>query len=144
VRAKASATAPVIMVNQPSLASSEVGPFRISWTDGLPEQNHVDATGWLKSEGSSGLSVQLQASSRPRTVILYGGAGDLRPTLSISGGGVTVAETSLGRGSQPAHGLVVTVSLPPTTGPTRIQFGGRVDGPAPAVYLAAVTVQLRP
>jgi hypothetical protein len=114
-----------------------------SWTDRLPEQNHIDAPTSLKSDGRSGLSATISPSSQPRTVVLHAGASDLRPALSISGEGIAASQTLLGPASQLPQGLVITVSLPATSGPTQLQLGGSADGPAPEVYLAAVTVRLR-
>jgi hypothetical protein len=140
VRAKAGSAAPLITVDQPDTATSVDGPFSTSWSGGAPEQDHDAATRWLRVDGETGLTLVLAGSSEPRTLVLHVGTQDLRGRLSISGKGLSASRTALGPASSTAQGIVVTVSLPPTTGRTQIRLSGSADGTAPGVYLAAATL----
>jgi hypothetical protein len=138
VRSKNGGTA--VTVGQPASAGTEVSPFRISWTDGIPEQDHTGATTWLKSTADQGLSVTIPGAHDARTVVLYAGSKGLQATIEVSGDGMSTSPKALGSVSPLAKGLVVTVNLPPTGGPTRIQLGGTSDSPTAELYLAAITV----
>lgn len=141
VRAKAGAADPQITLDQPAQATSVTGPFRISWTDGVPEQDHTGADAWLAAPARPGLSVSIAASTRPRTVVLYAGAVGSDATLSVSGTGITTRRTQLGPATQQGRVLLVTISLPVTSGPTRILLQGSADDePKAQVYLAGVTL----
>jgi hypothetical protein len=143
VRAKAQIAKPLLTVEQPGTATSAPGPFSTSWSAGLPEQSHDGATDWLMAQAQPGLTVILARSSESRTVKLFAGTRDVRGTLVVTGPGLARKRMALGPASSQARGLVVTVVLPPTTGPTRLQLTGSPDGPAPRVYLAAATVTTR-
>ena len=140
VRAKAAAGTPLLSVEQPPTATSVTGLFSTSWTAGFPEQTHDAAVRWLKADAKPGLTLVLTRSSQARTVLLFAGTQDLQGTVAISGKGLTPSRTALGAVSATPQGIVITLSLPPAKGPTRIQLSGTAAGPMPSVYLAAATL----
>ena len=127
-------------LEQPSSATSVPGPFRVSWTDGLPEQNHDDALDWLQAAAEPGLTVTLTAAGKPRTVVLYAGTQHLHGTLTTTGPGLATTKTSFPTADPGPAGWLITLSLPPTSSPTHLHLSGAPDGPKPTVQLAAVTV----
>jgi hypothetical protein len=142
VRLKGTTAAPLVAVTQPAKATSVAGPFRVSWQDGVPEQSHTGADRWLQSGGEAGLTVTVAASSSPRTLTLFAGAQDLDATLSFTGtvlDGLTQAVTVASTGAR--QGFVVTVTLPPTSDLVQLKLGGTANGPAPRVFLAALTLR---
>ena len=141
VRAKAAAADPLIILDQPAAATSDPGPFRITWSGGSPEQDHTAGEAWLAAPARPGLTVSIAAASRPRTVVLYTGATGGDASVSVSGTGITAGRTRLGSASSPARALRVTISLPATSAPTRIRLRGPADGEAARVYLSLVTVR---
>lgn len=139
VRATAAGGSPVITLDQPLGATSVAGPYRVSWSGGTPEQQHENATRWLATEAGQGLNVRLASSRQARTIVLYTGAGDAETTLRVEARGITATRTEVGSAVGSARSFVLTVRLPPTTGPVTMSLTGSKIGPVPRVYLAAVT-----
>jgi len=140
IRAKATAATPLLTIEQPPTATSVTGLFSTSWIAGIPEEDHDDAVRWLKADSKPGLTLVITRSSKARTLTLFAGTQDLRGTVAISGKGLTPSQTTLGAASAMPQGIVVTLSLPPTKGPTRVHLSGAAAGPTPSVYLAAATL----
>ena len=132
---------PLITASQPASATSTPGPFRVSWVGGQPEEDHDDAADWLRVTGPDSLTVTVSASTRSRTVVLYAGTARARARLSIDGAGVASDRTLIGSASSAARGAVVTVTLPPSTGPVHLKLGPTAAAPTSEIYLAAVTVR---
>jgi hypothetical protein len=140
VRARGGAAAALITVEQPATATSEPSPFRTSWTGGLPEPARTGASTWLRFKGPQEVSVTLAPSERARTVVLYTGTKDVHAALSINGPGLVTESTPIGIPSAEPQTFVVTVSVPATTGPTRLRLGGTSIRPTSGLYVAAATV----
>jgi hypothetical protein len=141
VRARPGSTAGSITVEQPPSASSEPGPFRLSWTGGLPEPARAEASTWLRFQGPQQVSVTLAPSDHSRTVVLYAGTKDVHAALSISGPGIITESTPIGTSAAETQTLVITVAVPATTGPTQLRLSGTSIRPTSGIYLAAATVQ---
>lgn len=140
VRSEADAGDPQVSVRQSGSARSTDGPFRVSWRGGAPEESHADADEWLAERGEDGLTVSIAPSGAARTVTLYAGARDRRATLTVRGRGLDEERTVIGSTPGFTRGFVITVQLPPTTGPVTLTLGGERTGIRPATYLAAVSV----
>jgi hypothetical protein len=141
VRFKGRTAAPLVAVQQSSGATSTAGPFRSSWDDGVPEQDHSAAPNWLTSDGTAGMSLTLAGSDTPRTVVLYAGAEHLDAELTISGPSIGSHTSPIATVPGPAQGLVITVRLPATPGPNQLTLGGTAKGSKPLVFLAALTIR---
>jgi hypothetical protein len=134
----------VLAVEAPSSATVEPGKYRITWADGVPEQNHVDADTWLALGADDGGTIVVEPSARSRSVVLYAGARDVRAHLSISAAGLAPTTEDVSTSSPAPQGLVITISLPPLSGEARIRLTGVSAGPSPEVYLSAVTLLDKP
>jgi hypothetical protein len=134
---RAETSSPLVTVDQPAGSTSEPGPFRISWSDGQPEEDHQDAGDWLQS--TDPLEVTVAASDHSRTVVLQAGTAGSRARLSIDGSDVSSSHTAIGAASSSPRGVVVTVKLPATTGSVNLKL---VPGEANSkIYLAAVSIR---
>jgi hypothetical protein len=140
VRARAGSSAPAITVEQPATATSAPSPFRISWTGGLPDPVRTQASTWLMFKGPQQVSITVAPANRSRTVVLYAGTKDVRTALSIAGPGITTTSTPIGAASTEAQNLIVTVAVPPTTGPTQLRLLGTSIRPTSRIQLAAATL----
>jgi hypothetical protein len=144
VRAKANATEPMVTVEQPETATSVISPFSASWTGGFPEEDHDAATRWLRADPNPGLTVVLTRSNKARTLTLFAGTQGLQSTVAISGKGLTPSQTPLGAASPMPQAMVITLSLPPTKGPTRVHLSGATAGSMSSLYLAAAALSEKP
>jgi hypothetical protein len=141
VRAKTAAADPQLSLDQPAEATSVGGPFRVSWTDGIPEQDHLDAGSWLSAPARPGLTVNVAAAARPRTLTLYAGAAGTPASVTVSGTGLGTARTRVGA-SSPDRAMLITISLPAGSGPIRVRLHAVADdAPTARVFLAGVTLR---
>ncbi|GAB3243517.1 hypothetical protein [Kineosporia babensis] len=126
IRKKAASAAPLLNFVAPDSAASVDGPFQLSFSGGLPEQDNEGITRWMQTNGAV---VTVTASPRARTVTLYTGNA---MNIVVKGKGLEDHRVTL---PDQAPGFVTTLQIPSHGGDTTIELqSGR--GP---VHLVAAT-----
>lgn len=120
----------------PDGATGVPGPFRISWSGGAPEQNHLADTGWLALDPDGGaVDIQVPAGSGRRLTLYVGTAGaDCVVRVSAGNGGTAVTVPA----GTPA--AVVTLSAGSGAGPLMVTLSGVRRTAGGRVGLAAVVL----
>ena len=146
VRAKRAAAAPVLTLKPVPGATVTSGPFRVSWTGGLPEQDRTGATTWSAAPAGTGWTIDVTPSAQPLQVVLYLGYADAGTTLTVLGGASATTNPipvgSPGSASSTANPTpaIVTLRLAASSQPSRLVLSASGAAPAARAFLGAVTV----
>ncbi|GAA3605689.1 hypothetical protein GCM10022223_21820 [Kineosporia mesophila] len=124
IRKKSAVSSPLLNFTAPASAASVDGPFKLSWTGGVPEQDRDGTTRWLQTDGAV---VTVTASEAARTVTLY--TGNLM-NVAVTGQNLKQQRVELGSDA----GYVVNITIPSHSGETTINLS---SGRGPVHFLAA-------
>lgn len=114
-RAKRPAAGQAIGLRLPAGAASVAGPLRVTWSDGVPEQDRADDARWLAVPAGGTVTVQLPRSAAARTLRMYVGGPGAPFTLGLAGAAVAATTTTV-TGSPAGTGpSLLTVPVPAGT-----------------------------
>lgn len=100
VRAKAGTGEIAGVTSHGGTPAVAAGPLRVSWTGGIPEQNHVGSGTWWTSAVAGGFDVTVRLSG-PGMIELYVGALDAPETVIVTreSGGTQSGSASIAAGT---------------------------------------------